>query len=349
MVAQQRAFGSLDDGTQVDAITLGSRDGLHVEILTYGGILRRMELPTTAGSINLVLGLPDLDAYQRDTAYLGVIAGRFAGRIAGARYRHGGQLHQLAVNEGANHLHGGKLGFGKRVWRILDLDRDDRGRDRLRLGYRSPPGEEGYPGTLDVEATYTIDDLSLELLLEARTDAATPVNLTGHAYFNLAGDASVPAAAQVLTVAADRYLRVADSALIPTGEIASVAGTPFDFRSARALAGAPPHPQLAMRGGYDQCLVMPAGEPCRAELHSPHSGVTLRVDSPMPVLQLYEGQGLDRQHPGLGLGRGICLEPQGYPNAPNEPAFPDAILQPGETYSHPIRYRLSVPVEPRRL
>jgi aldose 1-epimerase len=336
MVAQQRAFGSLDDGTPVDAITLGSRDGLQVEILTFGGILRRMELPTPAGSINLVLGLPDVVAYQRDTAYLGVIAGRFASRIAGARYRHGGQLHQLAVNEGANHLHGGRLGFGKRVWRILDLDRD-----HLRLGYRSPAGEEGYPGTLDVEATYTVGDLSLELLLEARTDAPTPVNLTGHAYFNLAGDSAVPAAEQVLTVAADRYLPVVDSALIPTGEIVTVAGTPFDFRRARALADALPHPQLAMRGGYDQCLVMPAGEPCRAELHSPHSGVTLRVDSPMPVLQLYEGQGLDRQHP--GLGRGICLEPQSYPNAPNEPAFLDAILQPGETYSHPIRYRLSVP------
>jgi aldose 1-epimerase len=341
MVAQQRAFGSLDDGTRVDAITLGSRDGLQVEILTYGGILRRMEVPTTAGSINLVLGLPDLDAYQRDTAYLGAIAGRFASRIAGARYEHAGQVYQLAANEGPNHLHGGKVGFGKRVWRILGLDRDDHGRDRLRLGYRSPAGEEGYPGTLDVEATYTVDGLSLELLLEARTDAPTLVNLTGHAYFNLAGDPTVPAAQQVLTMPADRYLPVIDSSLIQTGEIASVAGTPFDFRRARALADAPPHPQLAMRGGYDQCMVMPAGEPSRAELHSPHSGVTLRVGSPKPVLQLYEGQGLDRQHP--GLGRGICLEPQDYPNAPNEPAFPDAILQPGETYSHPIRYSLSVP------
>jgi aldose 1-epimerase len=335
MVAQQRAFGSLDDGAQVDAITLGSRDGLQVEILTYGGILRRMEVPTAAGSINLVLGLPDIDAYQRDTAYLGAIAGRFASRIAGARYEYAGQSHQLAANEGQNHLHGGTLGFGKRVWRILDRDRD-----RLRLAYRSPAGEEGYPGTLDVEATYTVGDMSLELLLEAHTDAPTLINLTGHAYFNLAGDPKVPAAQQVLTLPADRYLPVIDSSLIQTGEIASVAGTPFDFRRARALADAPPHPQLAMRGGYDQCLVMPAGEPSRAELHSPHSGVTLRVDSPKPVLQLYEGQGLDRQHP--GLGRGICLEPQDYPNAPNEPAFPDAILQPGETYSHPIRYRLSV-------
>lgn len=336
MVAQQRAFGSLDDGTPIDAIALGHREDLRVEILTYGGILRRMELPAPGGTINLVLGLADLDAYQRDPAYLGVIAGRFANRIAGARYRHGGQSHQLAANEGANHLHGGRLGFGKRVWRILDLDRG-----RLRLGYRSPAGEEGYPGRLDVEATYTVGDLSLELLLEARTDAPTPVNLTGHAYFNLAGDAAVPAAAQILTVNADRYLPVIDSAMIPTGEVATVAGTPFDFRRARTLADAPPHPQLSLAGGYDHCLAMPDGQPCRAELHSPHSGVTLRIDSPMPALQLYEGQGLDRQHP--GLGRGVCLEPQGYPNAPNEDAFPDAILQPGKTYSHRISYRLSVP------
>jgi aldose 1-epimerase len=334
MVAQQRAFGCL--GTQVDAITLGHRDGLRVEILTFGGILRRMTLPTATGGIDVVLGLPNLHAYQRDPAYLGVIAGRFANRIAGARYRHGGQSHQLAANEGANHLHGGQLGFGKRVWRILDCDSD-----WVRLGYHSPAGEEGYPGTLHVEATYTVRDLSLELLLEARTDAPTPVNLTGHAYFNLAGDAAVPAASQILTVNADRYLPVIDSSMIPTGEVATVADTPFDFRRARAIADAPPHPQLTLAGGYDHCLVMPEGQPCRAELHSPHSGVTLRMDSPMPALQLYEGQGLDRQHP--GLGRGVCLEPQGYPNAPNEAAFPDTILQPGKAYSHRISYRLSVP------
>ncbi|WP_149196156.1 aldose epimerase family protein [Luteimonas suaedae] len=334
MAARQRVFGRLDDDTPVHAVTLGDDQGLRAEVLAFGGILRSLSLPTARGRTELVLGLPDLQDYRRDSAYLGVIAGRFANRIAGARFAHDGRAYRLDANAGDHHLHGGNCGFGRRLWRILDHD----GR-RLRLGYRSPAGEAGYPGTLAVEATYSIGDSTLELLLEACADAPTPVNLTGHAYFNLAGDPAVPADAQVLSVAADRYLPVADGALIPTGEIAPVAGTPFDFRRARRIAGAAVHPQLVHAGGYDHCLVMAEGQRCRARLASPHSGVVLDLDSPMPALQLYEGQGLDRQHP--GLGRGICLEPQGYPNAPNEPRFPGAILEPGQVYSHLIRYRLS--------
>lgn len=333
MAAQRRVFGRLVDGTPVHAVTLGD-EGLRAEVMTLGGILHSLSLPTARGRIELVLGLPDLQGYLRDGAYLGVIAGRFANRIAGARFTCGGREYRLDANAGDHHLHGGDCGFGRRLWRILDHDGS-----RLHLGYRSPAGEAGYPGTLDVEATYRIGEGVLELILEARTDAPTPVNLTGHAYFNLAGDPSVPAAAQILSVAADRYLPVADAALIPTGEVAPVAGTPFDFRRPRPIAAAAAHPQLDHAGGYDHCLVMADGQRCRARLASPHSGVVLDLDSPMPALQLYEGQGLDRQHP--GLGRGVCLEPQGYPNAPNEPGFPSAILEPGQVYSHAIGYRLS--------
>lgn len=330
----QKIFGHLVDGTAVHALTLDSGDGLRAEILDYGGTLRSLSFPGVHGRTQLVLGLPSLDDYLRDPAYLGVIAGRFANRIAGSRFSIDGVTHQVTANEGRNHLHGGALGLGRRVWGILSHERGS-----LHLGYRSPAGEEGYPGTLDVVAKFTLSADRLDLDFEARCDAPTPVNLTWHPYFNLAGDAAVPAAAQRLRVPADRYLPI-DRELIPVG-IADVAGTAFDFRGGHSLAemSARPDEQLALTGGYDHCLVLSVARGCMAELYSPHSGITMRIDSAMPALQLYEGQGLDRQHP--GLGRGLCLEPQGYPNAPNEPGFPDTVLRPGEVYRHRIVYRFS--------
>jgi aldose 1-epimerase len=279
-----------------------------------------------------VLGLPTLEAYRSDNAYLGIIVGRFANRIAGAQFELDGCRYQLTANEGRNHLHGGALGLGRRAWRVLDSSET-----QLQLGYRSPAGEEGYPGTVDVAATFRMHGDAMELLLEARTDAATPVNLSNHSYFNLAGDPSIPATQQWLSVPADRYLPVADAELIPAGEIASVAATPFDFRQRRPIGEATDHPQLAITSGYDHCLVMAAGQPCRAQLHSPHSGITLHLSSDQPALQFYAGQKLTQMHP--HLGHGICLEPQGFPNAPNEPGFPSTILRPGEVYRHGIRYQ----------
>ncbi|MEE7548300.1 galactose mutarotase, partial [Xanthomonas sp. Kuri4-1] len=207
----------------------------------------------------------------------------------------------------------------------------------LRLGYRSPAGEEGYPGTLEVEAEFRLDGRRLTLVYTAHSDAPTPLNLTHHPYFNLAGDPAVAAAAQVLRVPADRYLPV-DAELIPTGEIAATAGTPFDFRAPASLQerAGPWHPQLESAGGYDTCLVLAETRTCSAELYSPHSGVALRLSSAMPAVQLYEGQGLDRHHP--GLGRGVCLEPQAYPDAPNQPRFPETILRPGQVHTHRIDY-----------
>lgn len=327
-----RLFGHVDD-VPVHAFHLGSPDGLQAEVLQYGGILRSLSFPTRAGRKELVLGLPTLEAYRRDTAYLGVIAGRFANRIAGAQFELDGHRYPLTANEAPNHLHGGALGFGRRVWQLLEVSATE-----LCLGYRSPAGEEGYPGTVHATATFRVESDALELLLEARTDAATPINLTQHAYFNLAGDPQVPAAEHRLTVPADRYLPVVDAGLIPSGEIASVSGTPFDFRHGRPIASTEDHPQLAWGGGYDHCLVMAPGRSCCAELHSPQSGTTLRVISPMPALQLYAGQKLPQAHP--GLGHGVCLEPQGFPNSPNEPRFPSSIVRPGEVYTHPIRYEL---------
>lgn len=323
-------FGHLDD-VSVNAFHLGQPDGLQAEVLQYGGILRSLSFPTRTGRKELVLGLPTLEAYRRDTAYLGVIAGRFANRIAGAQFELDGHRYQLTANEASNHLHGGALGFGRRVWDVLDASAEE-----LSLGYRSPAGEEGYPGTLHATATFRIQADALELHLEARTDAATPVNLTNHCYFNLSGDPQVPVTEHRLTVPADRYLPVADAAMIPTGEIASVEGTPFDFRVGRPVANTENHPQLELAGGYDHCLVMAAGHPYTAELHSPYSGITLRMTSSAPALQFYAGHKLHFGHP--DLGHGLCLEPQGFPNAPNEPRFPNTILRPGELYSHLIRY-----------
>ena len=332
-----RPFGQLDDGTAVHAYRRGDGDGLCAEILDLGGILARLQLRVEGRRIDLVLGLADARAYFADPGYLGILVGRYGNRIGGAAFALDGRDYQLAANEGRHHLHGGLLGFGRRLWTV----REHR-RDLLVLHYRSPDGEEGYPGNLEVTASYRLHPDRLDLRFEARTDAATPFNPTHHPYFNLAGDPAVPAAAQWLQVPAAGYLPV-DAALIPTGAVAAVAGTPFDFRRAATLhANADPaDPQLRAGGGYDHCLVLDPGHGYCAALYSPHSGVAMRIDCDAPALQLYGGHGLDIQHP--GLGRGLCLEPQDYPDAPNRPAFPPAILRPGQTYRRDIGYRFAVP------
>jgi aldose 1-epimerase len=331
----QREFGRIDE-QPIHAISL-TGDGIRAEVLSYGGVLRKLEIDTPRGPVGVVLGLPDLDAYRNDRDYLGVLVGRFGNRIAGASFELDGRRYAVSANEGGNHLHGGRLGFGRRVWAIAACDTQS-----LRLRYLSPDGEEGYPGQLRVEAEFRLGRQRLQLTWRASTDAATPLNLTHHPYFNLAGDPAVPAAAQVLQVPADRFLPVDDQS-IPVGEIASVAGTPFDFRVAATLEQrrAAGHAQLRQSGGFDHCLVMAEQRRCSAELYSPHSGVAMRMLSPAPALQLYEGQGLDRSHP--ELGRGVCLEPQGFPDAPNRPQFPSSILRPGQVYEHRIVYQFATP------
>ncbi|WP_338339611.1 aldose epimerase family protein [Xanthomonas euvesicatoria] len=331
----QRVFGQLPDGVEIHALTLRSQAGLQAEVLTYGGILHTLQLTTAQGVVPLVLNLPDLAAYAADGDSLNILVGRFGNRIAGARYTLEGVTHVLAANEGRNQLHGGLRGFGRRVWSVLE-----QAPDQVLLGYDSPDGEEGYPGNLHVRAHLQLHGLSLQLNFQAHCDAATALNLTHHPYFNLSGDPQLRAAAQVLRVPADRYLPV-DAESIPTGEIASVTGTPFDFRQPAALADntQPAHPQIILGKGYDQCLVLAADADCVAELYSPHSGVALRISSDAPAVQVYEGQHLDAHHP--GLGRGVCLEPQDYPDAPNHPNFPSTILRPGETYRRSISYRFA--------
>jgi aldose 1-epimerase len=328
-----RPFGTLADGRSVEAITLGEADGLQVEVLTYGAILRRLTYPVGAGRRDVILFLDDLDSYVRDRAYVGALVGRFGNRIAGSRFTLDGMTHALSANEGANHLHGGHLGFGKRLWRVLESPGGD---TRIVLGLTSPDGEEGYPGTVDATAELDVSPNRLSVALTARTSAPTPVNLTYHPYFNVAG-AHVPAVNQQLRIPASHYLPV-KAGLIPTGELAPVAGTPFDFRHARRLE--PPaigaHPQLELAGGYDHCWVLDAGADCACELSCRDLALMMRGSG--PGLQFYNGQFLSKPHPALGSG--VILEPQGLPDAPNEPRFPSSILRPGETYRATLEYEL---------
>jgi aldose 1-epimerase len=331
-----RSFGTLVDGRGIEAITLGEESGLQAEVLTYGAILRRLSFPVGGVRRDLILHFDRLEQYEADRAYVGPLVGRFGNRIAGGRFELGARVHQVTTNEGMNHLHGGALGFGKRVWRVLDSN----DRRRVVLGLTSPDGEEGYPGNVDVTVELTAKPRALAIALSARSDAATPINLTYHPYFNLAGDFSIPATDHWLRIPASHYLPVG-AGLIPTGEIAPVGDT-FDFRASRRLKPPPigTHAQLGIAGGYDHCWVLDADADCACELASPSRDVTLTM-SGGPGLQFYNGQFLARSH--ATLGSGVILEPQGFPDAPNHKAFPPGILQPGKEYRAHIEYRLEVP------
>ena len=328
-----RHFGHLNDGREVEAITLGSATGLQAEVLTYGAILRRLSLPVHGQRRELVLHLEQLEQYELDTAFVGAAVGRFANRIARGRFMIDGRPHQLTCNENGNHLHGGTKGTGKQLWRVVDTPSES----RVKLALSSPGGDEGYPGRLDVTLELSIKPDAARIDFTARTDAATPVNLTYHPYFNLGGNA----AAHWLRIPASHYLPVGPG-LIPIGEIARVDSTPFDFRTGRKIA--PPslhtHPQLLLGGGYDHCWVLDEDADCHCELRSAEGDITLRIAASGPGLQFYSGQYLSRAQPALGSA--VALEPQGLPDAPNHPGFPDAVLRPGQTYRASIEYRVSV-------
>jgi aldose 1-epimerase len=227
------SFGLLDDGRSVEAITLGESKGLQVEVLTYGAILRRLTYPVRGVRRDLILHFDRLADYVSDRAYVGPLVGRFGNRIGKSTFELDGKRQRVTANEGVNHLHGGAIGFGKRLWRVLDVTRDDG--PRVVLGLESPHGEEGYPGTLDVTVELKVSRHALEITLGAQTDAPTPVNLTYHPYFNLAGDFNLPATDQKLRIPAAHYLPVVKG-LIPTGKLAPVEGTTFDFRHRGACA-----------------------------------------------------------------------------------------------------------------
>ncbi|MEW1833241.1 aldose epimerase family protein [Streptomyces sp. NPDC088196] len=314
-------FGTLPDGTPVHRWTL-ERAGVRVRVLSYGGIVQSVEVPDRDGhAADVVLGFADLDGYlAHPEPYLGALVGRYANRIAGGRFPLEGVTYSLAQNNAPNSLHGGERGFDKRVWDVEPVEHG------VRLSRVSAHGEEGFPGRLDVTATYTLDASgALRFVYEATTDAPTIVNLTNHSYFDLSGAGSAGGAdgagGHELRLAASRFTPV-DGDLIPTGALHDVTGTRFDFRESRKVGS-----------GYDHNFVLDKGltpAPVEiAELHDPASGRVLTVATTEPGIQLYTGDYLaDPYAPGAG----IALETQHFPDSPNRPEFPSTELRPGDTY-----------------
>ncbi len=327
-------FGVTPDGTPVELFTITNASGTRLTVTNYGGAIVSLQVRDRDGILgDVVLGLDSLAGYLEQSSYFGAIIGRYANRIANGRFTLDGRTCQLALNDGPNHLHGGIKGFDEVVWRPEPFG-DDRGAG-LALRHCSPDGDEGYPGTLTVVVRYQLtDEDELDVEYEAVTDAPTPVNLTQHSYFNLGGSDSGDILGHELMIRADRFTPV-DSSLIPTGQIAPVANTPFDFRAATAIGAriGRPDPQLEHARGYDHNFVLRRGAPGlvhAARVVDSGTGRTLDVSTTEPGLQFYSGNFLDgRPHPHRS---GFSLETQHYPDSPNHPEFPPTILRPGERY-----------------
>jgi aldose 1-epimerase len=331
------SFGALPNGAPVDLFTLSSASGIEVRAISHGATIVSIRTPDNRGrSADIVLGFDRIDDYLHRSPYFGAVVGRYANRIARGRFTLDGRVHQLTVNDGGNHLHGGLVGFDKVLWNPSPFEREDRA--GIVFSYVSPDGEEGYPGTLTATVSYALtgrDELVVDYA--AVCDHPTIVNLTQHSYFNLAGEGSGDVLAHAVTIAADRFTPV-DAAMIPDGELAVVDGTPFDFRTPTPIGARidDNHPQLAQAGGYDHNFVLRPGVGPAVLVEEPASGRTLRVDTTEPGLQFYTGNKLSGQtgKNGRRYARraGFCLETQHFPDSPNHPAFPSTTLRPGETF-----------------
>ncbi len=342
------------DGQAVDLYTLTNANGMAVTIMTYGGIIQSIRVPDRDGTMaNVALGFATLDAYVEQSPYFGAITGRYANRIARGTFRLDGKTYRLALNNDENSLHGGEQGFDKFVWganRVADSDGVG-----LRLSRISPDGEEGYPGTLAVDVTYTLtDNNELRIDYRATTDATTVLNLTNHSYFNLAGEGTGSILEHQLQLNASRYTPI-DVTLIPTGEMAPVANTPFDFTAAQPIGdrirdGA--HEQIVIGCGYDHNFVLDRPSPddtsliLAARVTDPTSGRVLEVSTTEPGIQFYSGNFLDGTLAGTGgnvyrQGDGFALETQHFPNSPNEPDFPSTALSPNEEFTSTTIYAFS--------
>jgi len=344
------AFGQTKEGTPVDQYTLTNRRGMVAKVITYGATLTELIAPDRTGKpADVVLGYDKLEPYLAGLPYFGSTVGRVGNRIAKGRFTLNGKTYSLAANNGANHLHGGIKGFDKVVWKAETLPGG--GAAAVKFSYRSPDGEEGYPGNLDVTVVYTLtDENELRLDYTATTDKATPVNLTNHSYFNLAGDGSGDILGHVLMIAADQFTPV-DEALIPTGEFRPVKGTVFDFTNPTAIGARIAKVPIAPPVGYDHNFVIRkaegAGPRLAARVVEPTSGRTMEVHTTEPGVQFYSGNFLDgslKSRKGIPYNKhaAFCLETQHFPDSVNHPAFPSTILEPGQTYRTTTVYRFGV-------
>jgi aldose 1-epimerase len=348
-VIKKEAFGATPDGQSVDLYTMANVHGMEVRTMNYGGIVVSWRVPDRKGmSADIVLGYDDLQPYLTNKPYFGALIGRYGNRIANGKFKLDGVEYQLAKNNGSNSLHGGLKGFNKVLWRTEPVE-TARGVG-VTLSYTSKDGEEGFPGNLKTKVTYTLTDQD-ELIFdyEATTDKATPVNLTHHGYFNLAGEGNGDALQHELMLNTDRFTPV-DKTLIPTGALRSVTGTPLDFTRPTAIGERinDNFEQLTLAGGYDHNFVVNrkgSGLELAARVYEPNSGRVMEVLTTEPGIQFYSSNFLDGEKGKKGhiynKHAALCLETQHFPDSPNHPEFPSTILRPGQTYHSQTVYKFS--------
>lgn len=346
----RQSFGKTKDGDAIDLYTLKNENGMEAAIMNYGGVVQALRIPGKSGpSVDVVNGFDDLAGYLQVEPYFGALIGRYGNRIGNARFKLDGVEYKLPANDGKNTLHGGLRGFDKRVWTAKDATAADG--PALLLTYVSKDGEEGFPGDLTCTVTYTLtSNNELRIEYHATTDKPTVLNLTNHSYFNLAGQGEGDILGHEVTIEADRFTPV-DSTLIPTGELKSVAGTPFDFRQPHAVGERinAEDEQIKFGKGYDHNWVLnhatgslsPA-----ARVRDPKSGRVMEVLTDHPGLQFYTGNFLDGTLHGKGgkvYGRrsALCMETQHFPDSPNKPEFPSTVLRPGQDYRTTTVYRFT--------
>jgi aldose 1-epimerase len=335
MSIQQTPWGQMANGTAIDLFTLTNKNGVVVKVTSYGLRITEIHTPDARGKLgNIVLGYDNLKQYLADTSYFGATIGRYANRIAKGKFTLDGVTYQLPINNGPNCLHGGPGGFHGVPWKVEQTG------DGIRGTYFTPDGDQGFPGNLHASVTMMLDDQNnLHIEYEATTDKPTVLNLTNHSYFNLAGPGSGTILDHELRIHADRYTPV-DDTLIPTGELAKVAGTPFDFTSPHKIGE-----RIEQAGGYDHNFVLNPSDQLNdaASVRDPASGRVMECLTTQPGLQFYSGNFLNGSVKGNGgaypkLGA-FCLETQHFPDSPNRPNFPSTVLRPGETYKQTTIYR----------
>lgn len=344
------SFGLLPDGREVHEFSFFNKNGISASILNYGGIIKSIMTPDRNGEFgDIILGYDDLDGYLNDKTYMGALIGRYSNRIASASINIDGIKFPVSRNDGSNNLHGGVNGFNKVLWRAEIITNGDN--PKLKLHHTSHDGDQGFPGELQVSATYSLNDENeLSIELNARTNQRTVVSLTMHPYINLGNHRNENINDHHLLIRSNKYLPL-DENMIPTGEKQNVDNSPFDFRSMRSIGSTinKKNIQLKTAGGYDHCYVIDKpelNERSIARLYHPGTGREFRLQSNSPGLQLYTSNFLDSRIKGKNdipfrKLQAVCLEPQQFPNAPNETSFPSTIVSPDEVYQHKIIYKFN--------